>query len=245
MASGAATTGSGLASALGAARKTLVSCFVLLHVSAVLFWNIPMQPFGEDVRHADLPGWVRPQERRLFDWKAWLVNHRNDPHAPLDARAAGVLYDYIVETATWQNWGMFAPNPINIDRYITVKAVIGYGLGHDREKNPKYIYDETPLYTSYRGTLDEEMTRFGGSYVPDHKLVENLTLGEWPAEIWLGQFARYWFNVYNAMPAHRSKPAIEMHVICHEWRFPDPWAGVSLSSTPPSSEWIIWWYKPQ
>ena len=255
-----------LAGALGVARKAAISAFIVVHVSALLFWNLPRGPFPCDQRVADLPSWFLQGESQLYAWKKDLEDHMYDAPERRSAQAtiAGLLSQYVIRTATWQNWWMFAPNPINIDRYITVKAVIGYGAGHDPDKSPKFVYDPTPCYTSYRGYLggaemgrpksgpgaatpeelqDDELRRFGGSYTPDHKFVENLTLGDWPYDVWLGQFARWCFQCYNADLAHRAHPAREMHVILHEYRIPGAWEGTSVADAP-LHEWLFWWYRP-
>jgi hypothetical protein len=257
--------GRSLSRALRVARKVAISAFIVWHVTALFFWNLPRGEFPCDQRIADLPRWFIDGEMRLYRWKHDLEDHMYAPH---DAQEwlAGALSTYIIRTATWQNWWMFAPNPINIDRYITVKAVIGYGPGHDADHNPQYVYDPQPFYTSYRGYLgesrmgrpksgpgsasaasgdftDDELQRFGGSYTPDHKFVENLTLGDWDYATWLGQFDRWCFQQYNAMPEHRAHPAREMHVILHEYRIPGAWEGRSVADAP-MTERVFWWYKP-
>lgn len=258
--------GRGLASALRLARKVALSAFIVVHLSSLLFWNLPRWPFPCDQRVSDLPRWFLDGESELYSWKKRLEDHMYDPPSTQRTGAwiAGLLSTYTIRTATWQNWWMFAPNPINIDRYITVKAVIGYGPGHDPDKNPQFIYDPKPFYTSYRGFLgeskmgrpktgpgapsadelqDDELRRFGGSYTPDHKFVENLTLGDWAYDDWLGQFARWCFERYNDQPEHRQHKAREMHVILHEYRIPGAWEGKSVAAAP-MREWLFWWYRP-
>jgi hypothetical protein len=222
------------ARALRLARKVALSAFVVWHLVTVGWWNIPDAPYPCDVRAVALPRWLASGEARLFAWK-----RRNSlqPQPPL----VSLLNAYTVSTATWQNWWMFAPNTVNIHRYITVRALLRWGPGH------KPVYDEKPLYTSYRGTLEEELTRFGGSYTHDHKFVENLT-GEWEQTA-LGLLAKHFCEVYAA--EHGGRNPLEVHVQCQELQLPAAYAGISAKDMPSrfigndaERPNVYWWYRP-
>jgi hypothetical protein len=217
-----------LASFVRVLRKLLVSGFVAFHVASVLWWNIPANGFPAGDRAAALPAWFLRAEDALFAWK-----RRVGPRSAL----AAALESYTVRTATWQQWWMFAPNPLGFHRYIRVHAVIG------TSPEGTAIYDPEPLYTSYRGSLDEELRRFShlsalfAPYTHDHKFVENLSMGDFDRQ--LDQFARWWGETYARRTGRRP---LGVHVLCSEYALPPAFSGVRPWEIKPR-EWVLWWVR--
>jgi hypothetical protein len=204
-------------------RKIAISAFVTFHAASIIWWSIPMNGFNANPA-APLPEALVRAENALFAWK-----RRVGP----ESRVARALESYTIASATWQNWWMFAPNPVAVVRYLTVKAVVAFGP----DKTP--IYDPVPLWTSYRGTIDEDLRRFGGSYTHEHKFTENLT-GEYDPKIYVSQLARFFCFEYERRSGRRP---LEVHVICDEYALPPPTSGKSAADEPPR-EWVYWWYRP-
>jgi hypothetical protein len=224
--------------AVRATRRGALSAFIAFHLASVAWWNIPQNGYGDD-RREPLPRALERTEDAICAWKRRVQNTpvvppAADPVLRWEREATLALENWTIFSATWQNWWMFAPNPVNVHRYLTVKAVTSYG------KNKEPVYDPKPLWTSYRGTIAEELVRFGGSYTHEHKFVENLT-GEWDPHVFMGQFSRFWCEQWTA--AHHGHPPLEIHVICDEYRLPEAFAGVSASSVE-AREWVYWWFKP-
>ncbi len=218
----------GLLPLLRAGRKVAVSGYIAFHLASVLWWNIPLHGYPADTRRAPLPEWAWRAGEALGEWK-----RRVGPQS----RIVHWLEGYTRASATWQQWWMFAPNPLGVHRYIRVQAV----LGETPEGRP--IYDPEPLYTSYRGSLDEELRRFstlGGALAPythDHKFVENLSLGEF--DHCLDPFARHFGRVYERKTGRRP---VAIHVICTEFPLPEPFSGTRAWEVRPR-EWILWWAR--
>lgn len=212
-----------------AACKVLVSAFVIWHAAAVTWWNIPRGPYPVDVRGAALPQWFLDAEDAVSAWK-----NRTGPQSDV----IWYLERYTERTAVWQNWWMFAPNPLSFHRYIEVFAVIG------QASDGRPLYDPEPLYTSYRGSLEEELTRFSdwrnafASYTHDHKFVENLTLGDWNPQ--LQWFARWWGERYMQRTGRRPPAFKGIHIICHEYPNPPAYSGIHAKDVTPR-KWVIWW----
>lgn len=212
------------------ARKLAISAFIAWHLASVFWWNIPEWGYGQD-RPAALPAALLNAEDAICAWRRAQLDF--PPPEGKGSALSGLLRRYTVATATWQNWWMFAPNPTNGCKYLTVKAVVGY----DKDRAP--IYDPEPLWTSYPGSLAEDVARFGGRYTHYHKFVENLT-GDWPHDLYLGNFARFW---YDRWAERHKRPPLQVHVICDEYMFPPPFSGVSVTTVSPH-QWVYWWYSP-
>ena len=215
--------------------KALVSAFVIWHVMSVTWWNIPINGFPTDVRTAALPQPLLDAENEVMAWKRWISGYS---HERPSNQTIVWLEQYTARTATWQNWWMFAPNPLSFHRYIAVFAVVG------KKPNGDPIYDPEPIWSSYRGSLEEELTRFeswGNFFAPythDHKLVENLTLGEFDPQ--LGQFAHFWADEYWR---RKGRKPIGTDIRCWEYPLPHAFTGERAKDVPGKREWVIWWFR--
>jgi hypothetical protein len=183
-----------------------------------------------------MPAWFAGIEQATFDWKKGSIG----------TTWATVLDRYVFTTASWQSWWLFAPNPMQVDDWLTVKAVVGWkdpdpSIPPEQRKNGVWgdartpIYDEHPLYTSYVGTLEGRMKGTAGAYYHDPKLVENLASGNWDRP--LASFAEYWGKVYRA---EHGKSALGVHVILDRGHIPVPFSGRMPASDEPSQR-VLWY----
>jgi hypothetical protein len=192
--------------------KVLVTAFILLHVTSVLWWNLPSKEFDADVRVARLPTWFVAAEKKLFAWKS---------RTAATSSLAAMLSAYTLASETWQSWMLFAPNPLVSHNYLTVSAVLEEGA----EGPP--IYDPVPVYTSYRGAPGKALARFSegrsalDSFSFDQMLALSLTSKDFTAE--LEPFARYWADVYTERTGRRP---LGVDVLCHEYHVPPAFSGI-------------------
>ncbi|HUP56510.1 MAG TPA: hypothetical protein VM598_03590 [Bdellovibrionota bacterium] len=218
------------------AARVAITAFVALHVSAMAWWLIPANGYPRDYRSAELPAWITRAEQAVFEWK-------RDSYGTI---LAPVFERYIFITATWQKWWLFAPNPMQIHDWITVKAVIDWKQP-DPLRGPagskaepwgdarQPVYDEEPLYKSYEGDLDGRMKGTARGYSHDPKLVENLASGNWDRP--LASFAEYFGRVYRTKTGKRP---LGIHVILNRGRIPPPYQDRSVASLP--NEQRVLWY---
>jgi len=216
---------------VGAARlgyKVIVTAFILLHVTSVVWWNLPAKEFDADERVARLPAWFVVAEQKLFAWKS-----RTDSTSPV----AGMLSAYTLGSETWQSWLLFAPNPLAVHNYLTVSAVISEGA----EGSP--VYDPVPVYTSYRGELGEALARFSegraalDSFSFDEMLALSLTSKDFTAE--LEPFAHYWADVYTERTGRRP---LGVDVLSHEYSVPPAFRGIPARDIE-LRQWRAGWFR--
>ncbi len=212
----------------GLGYKVVVTAFILLHVTSVLWWNLPAKEFDADVRVARLPAWFVVAEQKLFAWKSRIA-----ATSPL----AGMLSAYTLGSETWQSWQLFAPNPLVFHNYLTVFAVLSEGA------DGQPIYDPVPVYTSYRGAPGEALARFSegraalDSFSFDEALALSLTSESFTAEF--EPFARYWAEVYTERTGRRPRG---VDVLSHQYTVPPAFSGV----TPRNIElrpWRAGWFR--
>jgi hypothetical protein len=217
-------------------RKVLVAGFCILHVSALVWWLTPANGYPKDNRTAVMPAWFANLEQKSFDWKKGSFG---------TPWALG-LERYVFFTASWQSWWLFAPNPMNVHDWITVKAVVGWkdpdpSLPADQRKPGVWgdartpIYDTHPLWTSYEGDLAARMKGTAGAYFHDPKLVENLASGNWDKP--LASFAEYWGKVYRA---ENGKKPLGIHVIVTRGHIPTAFSG-RMPASDEAAERVLWY----
>jgi hypothetical protein len=217
-------------------RRAVVVTFVSLHVIALVWWTTPGNGYPKDQRSAELPSWFTSIEQATFDWKK----------ASGGTLWATALDRYIFATASWQSWWLFAPNPMQVHDWVTVKAVVAWkdpdssmptaqrkmGVWGDAREP---IYDERPVYTSYEGELNTRLRSFAGAYTHDAKLIENLASGNWDRP--LASFTEYWGKVYKERTGRKP---MGMHVIVTRGHIPAAYSGRMPASDEPS-ERVLWY----
>ncbi len=208
--------------------KIVVSAFILLHVSSVVWWNIPAENFDAEPLPARLPARFVSAEQKLFSWRH---------HASATSVLARTLEAYTMGSATWQSWHFFAPNPLSVDRYLTVYAVLEEG------KDGQPIYDPTPVYTSYPGALGETPHRFADGkllfapYSPDETLALALTDETFAPEV--EPFAYHWAEVYSA---EKGRHPLGVDVLVHIYAVPPAFSGISPRDVELES-WRAGWFR--
>lgn len=218
-------------------KKILILCFCFFHLASVIWWLIPGKGFVKDHRFVDYPEHLKKLEDQMISFK-------RDKRLP--EWAWQTLENYTFRTATWQSWWMFAPNPIDVQLYLTVKAVLGWKEESEIPKEKRIvkiwgdarepIYDTVPIYKSYTAATVEEATRtFAGGYTDDHKLAENFPSGKWDRAI--EAFANW------AKRDYEEKTGIiapGVHVLLSTVRIPTPFTGTRADQMP-VSERVLWY----
>lgn len=107
----------------------IVKILVFAHLFMIASWSMP--------RPADAisNGIVKPRGEE------WIL-HLNYEHI----RKNDVLNNYLTWTGLWQGWDMFAPNPANVDIYLTSEVTY-----QDGSKKPGYFprIKDLPIWEKY------------------------------------------------------------------------------------------------
>lgn len=96
-------------------RKVLISAFILFHWACVVAWILPkpspIKTFLLGIK-APLPGIEKAQGEEP---RGWAVRPR-----PVAAA-------YLQNSGQWQEWAMFSPNPLQINRYVGAQVAFERG----------------------------------------------------------------------------------------------------------------------
>jgi hypothetical protein len=96
-------------------RKVSISLFILFHFACVIAWNLPKpSPIKAWLLglKAPLPGIARTADAGGSSWS-------------FEARP--IVASYLHHTAQWQDWAMFAPNPVQTNQYLGAHVIFENG----------------------------------------------------------------------------------------------------------------------
>lgn len=120
-------------------RRTLISCFVVFHVSALCWWNVGVMEYSPAPREDD--AWRRIR----------AVVASVDPTGAV----RGVLREYMRFTGLWQIWIMFGPNAPHETGLLEIRGIDRY----DADGAP--IYDPVPIQGVHDVDPLDESRRIG------------------------------------------------------------------------------------
>jgi hypothetical protein len=137
----------------------------------------------------------------------WLL-----PPSALRQALFSLPQQYISRVGLWQSWGMFAPEPSNLNLYLT--ATLSYRDGSQQSWTwPRP--EQLDLLTRYQKERYRKFTEYGRldafSYL-------------WPS---MAQFAA------KQLPQAPANPVVRVQLWRHWWFVPPPPAGGDLSQPPP------------
>jgi len=96
-------------------RKILISLFIIFHFSCILAWVLPKpSPIKTWLLSLSLPlpGHSRDAGEASSQWKI---------------KSRPIIAEYIHHTAQWQDWAMFAPNPVQRNQYLGAHVIFERG----------------------------------------------------------------------------------------------------------------------
>ncbi|HXX93753.1 MAG TPA: hypothetical protein VEN81_08970 [Planctomycetota bacterium] len=100
-------------------RRIVISLFILFHFACVIAWILPkpspVKSFLLGLK-LPLPGTTRDPKTSRSSWGI----------APRE-----VVANYLWHTAQWQDWAMFAPNPLQTNRYLQAHVLLERGAGRE------------------------------------------------------------------------------------------------------------------
>jgi hypothetical protein len=100
-------------------RKILISLFIVFHFACIIAWILPKPS---------------PIKSFLLGLKVPLPGHSRNEDGAGSHLAVGpreVVASYLHHTAQWQDWAMFAPNPLQTNRYLGAQVILERGSVRD------------------------------------------------------------------------------------------------------------------
>ncbi len=122
-------------------RDVAVSAFVVLHVAALVWWNLGVVEYRSG---PPMPGDAAIERTR--EAVAWVDR---------GGLARAALTAYVRATGLWQSWVLFGPDVPHETGRVELLGVAGF----DREGRP--VVDPTPLRTSDDPTITERTQIIG------------------------------------------------------------------------------------
>lgn len=105
----------GASGVLSRRRKVLVSIFILFHFSCLIAWVLPKpSPVKTWLLGLSfpLPG---PSREAGAEKSHWTIKSRP------------IVAEYLHHTAQWQDWAMFAPNPVQTNQHLGAHVIFERG----------------------------------------------------------------------------------------------------------------------
>jgi hypothetical protein len=96
-------------------RKVLISVFILFHFACVIAWILP--------KPSPVKAWLLGLKLPLPG--TTKVAGGNGSHMTIASRE--VVACYLHNTAQWQDWAMFAPNPVQTNQYLGAHVIFERG----------------------------------------------------------------------------------------------------------------------
>lgn len=144
-------------------RKVLISVFIVFHWACVIAWILPkpspIKTFMLSVK-APLPGIEKaPGEAP----RGWTVRPRS------------VAAAYLQNSGQWQEWAMFSPNPLQINRYV------GAHVSFERGNWKQYTFPRLSEMNFMEAWVEKRYRKLQQRLVDENKMPYHEDVARWIA----------------------------------------------------------------